>query len=89
MEQETQKPDAAAKIKPLYWLAAAAIAIAIVIELMKTPNWLSIGSRVALLAALVTLATAKPVETRAKKMAIYVMLAVSLTLLVAKIMGAA
>ena len=86
MDPETQKrADSAAKVKPLYWIAAAALTIALVLEVMKTPNWLSIASRVALLAALVTLATAKPVETHAKKMAIYAMLAISLVLLIAKI----
>ena len=86
MDPETQKrADSAAKVKPLYWIAAAAITIALVLEVMRTPNWLSIGSRVALLAALVTLATAKPVETHAKKMLIYALLGVSLALLIAKI----
>ena len=86
MDPETQKrADSAAKVKPLYWLAAAALTIALVLEVMKTPNWLSIGSRVALLAALVTLATAKPVETHQKKMIIYGLLGLSLGLLIAKI----
>ena len=87
METETPvKRDA--KLKALYWIAAAAMTIAVVLDAMKQPaNWLSIGARAALIVALVLLATAKPVETHGKKLLIYGLIALSLGLLVARIAG--
>jgi hypothetical protein len=86
---ETQTPQARdTKLKALYWIAAAAMSIAVVLEAMKQPvNWLSIGARGSLVAALVLLATAKPAETHGKKLLIYGLIAVSLGLLLAKIAG--
>lgn len=86
---ETQTPQGRdTKLKALYWIAAAAMTIAVVLDAMKQPvNWLSIGARGALIAALVLLATAKPAETHGKKLLIYGLIAVSLGLLIAKIVG--
>ena len=85
--QRQEQADKQTKLKAVYWVASAAIVIAIVIEAMNTPNWLSIASRGSLLAALILLATARPAETRAKKLLIYALLAVSLGLLIAKVAG--
>jgi hypothetical protein len=75
-----------AKLKILYWIAAAAMTIAVVLDAMKQPiNWLSIGARVTLIVALVLLATAKDVETHGKKLLIYGLIAVSIALLLARI----
>lgn len=89
---ETQTPETGgqfnSKLKIVYWIAATAMTIGVVLDAMKRPvNWLSLASSVALIAVLVLLATAKPVETRAKKLLIYALIAVSLGLLVAKIVG--
>lgn len=86
---ETQTPvKRDAKLKALYWIAAAAMTIALVLEAMKQPaNWLAIGARGSLIAALVLLATARDAETRGKKLLIYGLIAVSLGLLLAKIAG--
>ena len=89
---ETQTPPTStgrdAKLKVLYWIAAAAMTIAVVLDAMKEPtNWLSIGARGSLIAALVLLATARDAETRGKKLLIYALIAISLGLLLAKIAG--
>lgn len=86
---ETQTPAGRdTKLKALYWIAAAAMTIAVILDAMKWPtNWLSIGARASLIAALVLLATAKPVETHGKKMLIYGLIAVSLGLLIARLAG--
>jgi hypothetical protein len=86
---ETQTPAGTdTKLKVLYWIAAAAMTIAVVLDAMKQPtNWLSIGARGTLIAVLVLLATAKRVETHGKKLLIYGLIALSLGLLLAKIAG--
>ena len=67
----------------LYWLAAAAMAVAVVLEVLEPPvDYMKVGSRVALLVALVLLATARPAETKAKKVVIYVLVLVAVILLV-------
>ena len=77
-----------AKLRILYWIAAVAMTIAVILDAMKQPiNWLSIGARVALIIALVLLATAKDVETHGKKLRIYGLIAISLVLLIARIAG--
>ena len=89
---ETQTPERAdsSKLKPLYWLAAAAMTIAVVLDVIKPPiNWLSVGGRIPLILALVFLATAKPAETRGKKLLIYGLIILSIGLFVAKLMNAA
>lgn len=76
------------KLKLLYWIAAGAMLIAVAFEAVKQPpNWLSIGARGSLVAALVLLATAKPAETRGKKLVIYALIAISIALLVARLAG--
>jgi hypothetical protein len=87
---ETQAPADSSKLKPLYWLAAAAMTIAVVLDVIKPPiNWLSVGGRITLVLALVILATAKPAETRGKKLLIYGLIIVSIGLLVAKLVSSA
>ena len=86
MEPTPDHVDNSKKVKPLYWIAAAALAIAIAIDLSKPPvNWFSFAGRVPLLAVLVMLATAKPVETHAKKIVMYVLIALSIGLFIAKV----
>ena len=89
---ETQTPPTPSqfdsKLKIVYWLVAAAMLIGVVVDAMQRPvNWLSLASGGTLVAALVLLATAKPAETRGKKLAIYGLIAVSLGLLLARIAG--
>ena len=87
---ETQSPADNSKLKPLYWLAAGAMTIAVVLDVIRPPiNWLSVGGRVPLILALVVLATAKPAETRGKKFLIYGLIILSIGLLVAKLMRGA
>ncbi len=74
-------------IKPLYWIAAIAMAIAAVLELRKEVDYLKLSSRIALIVALVMLATTKPVESRGKKVAIYVVLAIAIGLLIARMVS--
>jgi hypothetical protein len=76
------------KLKLLYWVAAAAMVIATVIEFRERPDYLRASSRVALLGALVLLATARPAESRAKKVVIYALLAIAIGLLVARLASA-
>ena len=76
------------KLKIVYWIVAAAMTIGVVVDVMQRPvNWLSLASSGTLIVALVLLATAKPAETRGKKLAIYGLIAISLGLLVARIAG--
>lgn len=86
-QQNTPATGTARNLKPLYWIAAVAMAIAAILELREEPDYLKASSRVALIVALVMLATAKPVESRAKKVAIYVVLAIAIGLLLARLMG--
>jgi lysylphosphatidylglycerol synthetase-like protein (DUF2156 family) len=74
-------------LKPLYWIAAIAMAIAAVLELRNEPDYLKASSRLALIVALVMLATAKPAESRAKKIAIYVVLAIAVGLLLTRMVA--
>ena len=84
MEQQNAPATGSTRnLKPLYWIAAIAMAIAAVLEFQKEPDYLKASSRLALIVALVMLATAKPAESRAKKIAIYLVLAIAIGLLVA------
>ena len=88
--QSPEKVDTARRVKPLYWLAAAMMTIAVIYDLMRPPvNWLSIAGRGALIAALVLLATARPVETKGKKLLIYFLAAIALGLLIARLVNRA
>jgi hypothetical protein len=88
MEQTPQAAGFNSKLKIAYWIIAAAMTVGVVLDAMKQPvNWLSIASSATLIAVLVLLATAKPVETRGKKLVIYTLIAVSLGLLLARIVG--
>ena len=84
-QQNAPAPGTRKNLKPLYWIAAIAMAIAMVLELRNEPDYLKASSRVALIIALVMLATAKPVESRAKKIAIYLVLAIAIGLLLARL----
>jgi lysylphosphatidylglycerol synthetase-like protein (DUF2156 family) len=86
-QQNTPATGTARNLKPLYWIAAVAMAIAAILELREEPDYLKASSRVALIVALVMLATAKPVESRAKKVAIYIVLAIAIGLLLARLVG--
>jgi quinol-cytochrome oxidoreductase complex cytochrome b subunit len=89
MEQQTTNPPARdTKAKALYWIAAAAMTMATVLASMERPvDWMAIAGRGSLIAALVLLATAKPQETRGKKVLIYGLCAVALALLLARLMN--
>ena len=88
MEQQNAPATGTTRnLKPLYWIAAIAMAIAAVLELQKEPDYLKASSRLALIVALVMLATAKPVESRAKKIAIYFVLAIAIGLLLARLVA--
>lgn len=70
-------------MKVLYWLAAAALAIAIALEFVNAPvDYVKLVSRLALLGALILLATARPAETRGKKILIYALVILAAALLV-------
>ena len=85
MEQQNAPATGARRnLKPLYWIAAIAMAIAAILELQNEPDYLKASSRLALIVALVMLATAKPAESRAKKIAIYVVLAIAIGLLLVR-----
>ncbi len=84
--QPPQQPmDNSRKLKVLYWIAAAAMAVAGVLELIEKPDYLKATSRLALLVVLIMLATARPAETRAKKMLIYALLILAIGLFVARL----
>lgn len=84
--QPPQQPmDNSRKFKVLYWIAAAAMAVAGVLELIEEPDYLKATSRLALMVALIMLATARPAETRAKKMLIYALLILAIGLFVARL----
>lgn len=73
-------------MKVLYWIAAAALAVAIALEFVNPPaDYMKLGSRVALLGALILLATARPAETRGKKVLIYALVIVAAVLLVVRL----
>ena len=74
-------------LRPLYWIAAAAMLAATVLSAVEKADWMAITGRVALLAALVLLATAKDEETKAKKLLIYALAAISLGLWLARVMN--
>lgn len=86
--QGPEKMESTRNMKLFYWLAAAAMAVSAVIEMFEKPiEWVSIAGRVSLLAALLLLVTAKPVETKAKKLLIYSLAAIAAALLVAKVLN--
>lgn len=73
-------------MKILYWIAAVAMAIALVLEMREPPvDYLKVASRVALLLALVLLATARPAETKAKKGVIYALVVFAAVMLVIRL----
>jgi uncharacterized membrane protein len=79
-------PPQRRQMKVLYWIAAAALTVAIALEFVDPPlDYMKLGSRVALLAALILLATARPAETRGKKTLIYALVIVAAVLLVARL----
>jgi hypothetical protein len=74
------------QMKVLYWIAAAALTVAIALEFVNPPlDYMKLGSRVALLGALILLATARPAETKGKKVLIYALVIVAAVLLVARL----
>jgi uncharacterized membrane protein len=86
--QVSQPPRKDTKLRPVWWIVAAAMTVATVLAAMERPmDWMAIAGRGALTAAAVLLATAKPEETRGKKILIYALTAVSLGLLLARIMN--
>ena len=87
MEPQTEQPPGReAKLKGVWWIAAGAMTVATVLVAVRTPgDWMAIVGRGSLVAAMVLLATARPAETRAKKVLIYALCAVSLALLIARI----
>lgn len=92
MTQPSETPDPSPglpqqkTVKLLYWIAAAAMAITIVLGFVNAPvDYMQLGSRVSLLVALVLLATARPAESRAKKVLIYALVVIAAVLLVVRI----
>jgi hypothetical protein len=87
LETQTPQPvEQSRTLKIMYWLAAAAMAIAAVLEILNpAPDYMKVGSRVSLVVALLLLATARPAESRAKKVLIYALVAVALGLLLARL----
>lgn len=74
------------QMKVLYWIAAAALTVAIALEVVNPPvDYMKLGSRLALLGALILLATARPAETRGKKVLIYALVIVAAALLVVRL----
>jgi hypothetical protein len=85
---ESTQAQTTRKLRPMYWVAAAAMVVATIMAAMERPlDWMSIAGRGSLVAALVLLATAKAEETRGKKVLIYALTAVALGLLLARIMN--
>lgn len=68
----------------MYVLAAAAMAVAGVLALVAGDLLKAVGN-FSLVAALILLATARPEETRAKKVVIYALVAVAIGLLIARL----
>lgn len=90
MTQPTPTPDPRLRqqktVKLLYWIAAAAMAVTIVLGFVNRPvDYLELATRVALLVALVLLATARPAETRAKKVVVYALVVAAAVMLIARI----
>jgi len=83
--QQPQPPDRGTRIKVAYWIAAALMAIAAIVSLVREADYMKAAGNLSLVAALVLLATAKPAETRAKKVLIYALVAISLGLLIARV----
>ena len=74
------------QMKLLYWIAAAALTLAIALGFVNQPvDYLELASRLALLGALVLLATARPAETRGKKVLIYALVIVAAVLLAVRL----
>ena len=79
-------PTPRRQIRILYWIAAAALTLAIALEFVNPPvSYVELGSRLALLGALILLATARPAETRGKKVLIYALVLVAAVLLVVRL----
>ena len=75
-------PPQRKQLKVLYWIAAAAMAVTIALGLVNPPvDYLELVSRFALLGALILLATARPAETRGKKILIYALVILAAALL--------
>lgn len=85
--QTTPTPAKRAPIKGLYWLAAAAMAVAGALTIVQDSDYMKAAGQFALVVALVLLATARPEETRAKKIAIYALVAISIGLWLARWLG--
>lgn len=83
--QPPQPPDRGTRIKVAYWIAAALMTIAAIVSLVREADYMKAAGNLSLVVALVLLATAKPAETRAKKVLIYALVAISLGLLIARI----
>jgi len=79
----TSSPPDRTKLRILFWIAAAAQAVAVVLEL-RDGDYLNAAGGTALVAALLLLATARD-GSRARKIAIYTLLAVAIGLLVARV----
>jgi hypothetical protein len=78
------------QMKWLYWVAAAALAAAIALEFVNPPlDYTKLVSRIALLGALILLATARPAETRGKKTLIYALVILAAALLVYRLAAGA
>ncbi|MEX2151738.1 MAG: hypothetical protein WD825_00265 [Gemmatimonadaceae bacterium] len=87
---ETQTPPTPAKrpgYKGLYWIAAGAMTVAGALAIIQDSDYLKAGGQFALVVALVLLATARPEETRAKKVAIWALLAIAIALLLVRVLG--
>lgn len=79
-------PQRGQQIKILYWIIAAALTVAIALEFVNPPlDYMQLGSRLALLGALILLATARPAETRGKKVLIYGLVTVAAALFVLRL----
>jgi hypothetical protein len=81
-------PPPRKQMKILYWIAAAALTLAIALEFVRPPvDYVELVSRLALLAALILLATARPAETKGKKVLIYALVIVAAALLLVRIVS--
>lgn len=87
---ETQTPPTSEKRpvpRALYWVPAIIMAIIGVLAIVNDRDYMEAGGNFALVVALVLLATARPEETRTKKLAIYALIAISIGLLLARILS--